>query len=246
MAPKTTIESASERLIFLDTETTGLDPKLGHRIIEVAGVEAIDRRLTGNNFHRYVNPEREIDAGASAVHGITAEFLADKPKFAEIGEALAEFLENATLVIHNAAFDVGFLEAEFTRLRMKPRFIGASERVVDSLALARSKFPGKRNSLDALCERLGVDNSSRNLHGALLDARLLGEVYFSLTREQSSIDIETESPAQLNGAMLAGGFAAASAAEMVAIEVSDDLLSAHRKFVLGDKADTPENAALVW
>jgi DNA polymerase III subunit epsilon len=242
MAPRTT----TERLVFLDTETTGLDPKLGHRIIEVAGVEAIDRRLTGNNFHRYVNPEREIDAGAVAVHGITTDFLADKSKFADIGEALAEFLENATLVIHNAAFDLGFLESEFSRLRMKPRFMGASELVIDSLALARAKFPGKRNSLDALCERLGVDNSSRNLHGALLDARLLGEVYFSLTREQSSIEIETESDALSNGAMNVGGFAAASAAEMVAIEVSGDLLTAHRKFVLGEKADLPENAALVW
>jgi DNA polymerase III subunit epsilon len=242
MARETTIE----RLVFLDTETTGLDPKLGHRIIEVAGVEAIDRRLTGNNFHRYINPEREIDAGAVAVHGITTEFLADKAKFAEIGGELVAYLENATLVIHNAAFDIGFLEAEFSRLRLKPRFIEASELVIDSLALARTKFPGKRNSLDALCERLGVDNSSRNLHGALLDARLLGEVYFALTREQSSIEIETESDALSNGALSGSGFAAASAADMVAIEVSSDLLAVHRKFVFGDKADNPENASLVW
>jgi DNA polymerase III subunit epsilon len=235
-----------ERLIFLDTETTGLDPKLGHRVIEVAGVEAIDRRLTGNNFHRYINPERDIDAGAAAVHGITSEFLADKPKFAEIATDLAQYLENATIVIHNAAFDVGFLESEFTKSRMEPQFIGASELVVDSLAVARAKFPGKRNSLDALCERLGVDNSSRNLHGALLDARLLAEVYFALTREQASIAIEADEPEDAVNARFPTGFAAAAAAEMVAIEVSEDLLSAHRLFVLGDKANTPELAGQNW
>jgi DNA polymerase III subunit epsilon len=234
-----------ERLIFLDTETTGLDPKLGHRVIEVAGVESIDRRLTGNNFHEYIKPDRDIDPGAQAVHGITAEFLADKPKFADVSERLAAYLENATLVIHNAAFDVGFLESEFARLRLKPEFLRASELVVDSLALARAKFPGKRNSLDALCERLGVDNSSRNLHGALLDARLLAEVYFSLTREQSSIDIEADSEPNANGAF-AAGFAAANAAEMVSIDVSAHLLVAHRKFVLGDKADAPEHTAVSW
>jgi DNA polymerase-3 subunit epsilon len=234
-----------ERLIFLDTETTGLDPKLGHRVIEVAGVESIDRRLTGNNFHEYINPDREIDPGAQAVHGITAEFLADKQKFADLGERLAAYLENATLVIHNAAFDVGFLESEFARLRIKPRFLRESELVVDSLALARAKFPGKRNSLDALCERLGVDHSSRNFHGALLDARLLAEVYFSLTREQSSIDIDAQSdPAESN--RFSAGFAAANAAEMVSIEVSEHLLEAHRKFVLGDKADAPEMASVNW
>jgi DNA polymerase III subunit epsilon len=236
----------SERLVFVDTETTGLDPKLGHRIIEVAAVEAIDRRLTGNNFHRYVNPEREIDAGAQAVHGISAEFLADKPKFADVSDDLAKFLENATIVIHNAAFDMSFFEAEFARLRVKPKFIEANDVIVDSLALARTKFPGKRNSLDALCERLGVDNSSRNLHGALLDARLLGEVYFAITREQSSLVIENESNVSIDGALSVGAFASASAAEMVAIEVGADFLQAHRAFVFGDKKDAPENADRVW
>jgi DNA polymerase III subunit epsilon len=235
-----------ERLIFLDTETTGLDPKLGHRVIEVAGVEAINRRLTGNNFHRYINPEREIDAGAAAVHGITAEFLADKPKFGEIAKDLETFLANGTLVIHNAAFDVGFLESEFTKLRMKPYFIGAAEFVVDSLAVARAKFPGKRNSLDALCERLGVDNSSRNLHGALLDARLLAEVYFALTREQASIAIDTDEPDDVTNARFPTGFAATAAADMVSVKVSEDLLSAHRLFVLGDNAKLPEFAARNW
>lgn len=234
-----------ERLIFLDTETTGLDPKLGHRIIELAAVEAIDRRLTGNNLHRYLNPEREIDAGAAAVHGITLEFLVDKPKFAEIAQELVDFLANATIVIHNAAFDIGFLEAEFSKLRMKPKFIAASDLIIDSLALARGKFPGKRNSLDALCERLGVDNSTRNLHGALLDARLLGDVFFALTREQSSISIETET-ADFSGALDALPIAAASANEMVAVEVSEQSRQSHRQFVFGDKYRDAESANRVW
>jgi DNA polymerase III subunit epsilon len=235
-----------DRLVFLDTETTGLDPKLGHRIIEVAAVEAVDRRLTGNNWHRYLQPEREIDAGAAAVHGITLEFLADKPKFAEIAQDLVDFLANATIVIHNAAFDLGFLEAEFNRVRLKPTFLGAYDLVVDSLALARGKFPGKRNSLDALCERLGVDNSARNLHGALLDARLLGDVYFALTREQSSIAIESEAAEHPSAASISRDFAAASAHEMVAIEVSEHLLVDHRNFIFGEKSGDPENAGKHW
>jgi DNA polymerase III subunit epsilon len=237
-----------DRLVFLDTETTGLDPKLGHRIIEVGAVEAIDRRLTGNDFHRYVNPNRDIDPGAIAVHGITSEFLSDKPKFAEIAKDLAAFLENATVVIHNAAFDLGFLETEFALIRVKTRFLEAKHDVVDSLALARAKFPGKRNSLDALCERFGIDNASRNLHGALLDARLLGEVYFALTREQQSITIETDSSAQFNGAMSpeAIQLSASAALEMVAVDVPEELLAAHRSFVFGEKAQTTENAGKNW
>ncbi|MGL4231306.1 MAG: DNA polymerase III subunit epsilon [Casimicrobium sp.] len=236
----------AERLVFLDTETTGLDPKLGHRVIEIGAVEAVDRRLTGNHFHRYVNPDRDIDAGAVAVHGITSEFLADKPRFFEIAKELVEYLEGATIVIHNAAFDLGFLEAEFSMLRMKPAIIERKAEVIDSLALARTKFPGKRNSLDALCERFGVDNSSRNLHGALLDARLLGDVYFALTREQASISIENDANAQFNGATGDAPVVAASAADMVGVSVPADLLAAHRQFVFGDKADLPENKDLLW
>jgi DNA polymerase III subunit epsilon len=236
----------AERLVFLDTETTGLDPKLGHRIIEVGAVEAIDRRLTGHHFHRYMNPDREIDPGAVAVHGITSEFLADKPRFADIASDLLTYLQDATIVIHNAAFDLGFLEAEFGLLRMKAPALQAKENVVDSLALARAKFPGKRNSLDALCERFGIDNSSRNLHGALLDARLLGDVYFALTREQSSISIENDFDAQLSGAIAAAAFTSASASDMVAINVPDALIAAHRSFVFGDKAELPENIGKNW
>ncbi len=235
-----------ERLVFLDTETTGLDPKLGHRIIEVGAVEAVDRRLTGNNFHRYLNPDREIDAGAVAVHGITSEFLADKARFADVAAELSAFLANATIIIHNAAFDLGFLEAEFGLIRKKASFLEDRSAVVDSLALARAKFPGKRNSLDALCERFGVDNASRNFHGALLDARLLGEVYFALTREQSSISIETDSTAQGNWTLESGAQIAASASEMLAVPLDDHYVAAHRAYVFGEKAGAPENEGRHW
>jgi DNA polymerase III subunit epsilon len=236
----------AERLVFLDTETTGLDPKLGHRIIEVGAVEAIDRRITGKQFHRYINPERDIDPGAIAVHGITSDFLADKPKFADIAIELAAYLENATVVIHNAAFDIGFLQAEYGVLRMRPQMLIEKDRVVDSLALARTKFPGKRNSLDALCERFGIDNSSRNLHGALLDARLLCDVYIALTREQSSISIENDPEAQFHGAITSLDQGAAIAVDMIAIEIPESLLAAHRAFVLGDRAQAPENTGKNW
>jgi DNA polymerase-3 subunit epsilon len=179
---------ALERIIFLDTETTGLDPRLGHRIIEVAGVEVVGRRLTGKHIHFFTDPGREIDAGATAVHGYTWEDLRGKPGFEAIAGDLLGFLFGARLVIHNAAFDVSFLDAEFARMRQPP----ISKRgliIDDSLTMARQLFPGKRNSLDALCDRLGVDNSQRNLHGALLDARLLADVYLAMTRGQGTLQI---------------------------------------------------------
>lgn len=184
---------ARERLVFLDTETTGLDPRLGHRIIEVAAVEAIGRELTGNQLHHYLDPEREIDAGATAVHGLSWDDLRGKPKFISIAEELLKFISGAKVVIHNAAFDISFIDQELARLRQPP--VSRREIVVtDSLLLAREKFPGKRNSLDALCDRLGIDNSHRNLHGALLDARLLAEVFFALTRGQGKLEIDTPDP----------------------------------------------------
>lgn len=179
---------ALERLIFLDTETTGLDPRLGHRIIEVAAIEALGRELTGKHLHFYVDPEREIDAGATAVHGFSWDDLRGKPKFAAIAKDLMDFLTGANVVIHNAPFDVSFLDQELVRLRL-PKIAARDIRVTDSLVLAKEKFPGKRNSLDALCDRLGVDNSQRNLHGALLDAKLLADVYFGLTRGQGILDM---------------------------------------------------------
>jgi DNA polymerase-3 subunit epsilon len=183
------------RQIVLDTETTGLEWRLGDRIIEVAGVEMVDRKFTGRHFHRYVNPERNIDAGAQAVHGISIEFLADKPKFADIMDELADFLQDAELVIHNANFDVGFLNYEFSLLDREPidKLCGG---VIDTLRMARELRPGKRNNLDALCNEYSIDNSSRQLHGALLDAELLAEVYLAMTRGQESLVMDLESPQQ--------------------------------------------------
>src|SRR3954469_25592503 len=175
------------RRIVLDTETTGLTPEEGHRIIEVACLELHGRRPTGRHFHRYLNPERDIDIGATQVHGLTAEDLADKPRFAEIADELIEFLEGSELLIHNAAFDVGFLNSELARIG-RPK-LEAVCRVACTLAMAREIHPGKRNSLDALCERYAVDNARRTLHGALLDAQLLADVWIAMTRGQESLDI---------------------------------------------------------
>lgn len=178
------------RQILLDTETTGLDPRQGHRVIEVACVEMQQRRFTGQDLHHYLHPDREIDVGATEVHGITLEMLADKPRFAEIADEFIRYVEGAELIIHNAPFDVGFLNAELDRAG-KPALTTFCT-VTDTLAMARELHPGKKNSLDALCERYQVDRSARVLHGALLDARLLGEVYIAMTRGQDSLEIGLE------------------------------------------------------
>ncbi len=183
------------RQIILDTETTGLDPKQGHRIIEVAGVELVNRRLTNRHFHHYVNPDRDIDEGAQAVHGISTEFLADKPRFGDIADAFLDFIAGAELVIHNAPFDVGFINAELALLG-KPAVTTFCDKVTDTLKMARDNYPGKRNSLDALCERLEIDNTHRNLHGALLDAELLAEVYLVMTRGQDGFAMVFEESAE--------------------------------------------------
>lgn len=179
------------RQIILDTETTGLEPRLGHRIIEVAGVEMVNRRLTGKHFHRYLNPGRDSDEGALQVHGLTTEFLSDKPKFAEIVDELLEYITGAELIIHNAPFDIGFLDAELALVRKK-KLSTYCPAVVDTLRMAKDLHPGKRNGLDSLCERYQIDNSARTLHGALLDAELLAEVYLAMTRGQDSLIVETE------------------------------------------------------
>ena len=176
------------RQIFLDTETTGLEHKLGHRIIEIAGVEMRNRRLTNRHFHRYLNPERDIDAGALSVHGISREFLLDKPRFADIAPEFLDYVRGAELVIHNAAFDVGFLNAELALLDMAP-IDTVCHSVCDTLRMAKELHPGKKNNLNALCDRYGVDNSHRTLHGALLDAEILAEVYLAMTRGQESLNI---------------------------------------------------------
>ncbi|MEK6593308.1 MAG: DNA polymerase III subunit epsilon [Pseudomonadota bacterium] len=177
------------RQIILDTETTGLDPALGHRILELAGVELVNRRLTGNHFHRYINPERESEEGALQVHGLTAEFLSDKPRFREISAEFLDYAGGAELIIHNAPFDIAFLNHELSLLDLKP-ITEYCPGVVDTLRLARELHPGKRNNLNALCERYQIDNSARTLHGALLDAQLLAEVYLSMTRGQDSLIME--------------------------------------------------------
>src|SRR5579862_9053982 len=185
------------RQIILDTETTGLEPELGHRIIEIGCVEVVHRRITGRTFHRYVNPERDIEEGALAVHGISRIELEGKPRFAELVEELLAFISGAELVIHNAAFDVAFLDHELKRLCSDgaPRTVGSLCTVLDTLALAREMHPGQRNNLDALCKRYSVDNSRRELHGALLDAQILAEVYLAMTGGQGALAL-TESLAQ--------------------------------------------------
>ncbi len=175
------------RQIVLDTETTGLEPELNHRVIEIGCVELVNRRPSGRTFHRYLNPEREIDDGALAVHGIVRTDLDGQPRFAEIAEELLAFIAGAELVIHNAAFDVAFLDAELARLPGEPRQVAALCQVLDTLALARELHPGQRNRLDALCKRYGIDNSARELHGALLDARILADVYLAMTGGQGAL-----------------------------------------------------------
>jgi len=175
------------RQIILDTETTGLEVARGHRVIEIGCVEFCERRPSGRVFHRYLNPQREVDRGAAEVHGLTNDFLADKPLFAQIAADFIAFIDGAELIIHNAAFDVGFLDAELARLGPDAGRINDRCAVLDTLKLARERYPGQRNSLDALCKRLAVDNSGRDLHGALLDANLLADVYLALTAGQGEM-----------------------------------------------------------
>jgi DNA polymerase III subunit epsilon len=184
------------RQIVLDTETTGLEHQQGHRIIEIGCVELVNRRLTGKHYHQYINPDREIDQGAIEVHGLTNEFLADKPKFAAIVEEFWAFIRGAELVIHNASFDVGFINAEFAKLNKQP--VQKDCGILDTLALARQKHPGQKNSLDALCKRYGVDNSHRELHGALLDAEILADVYLLITGGQTALALSADSPTSGN------------------------------------------------
>jgi DNA polymerase-3 subunit epsilon len=227
------------RHIILDTETTGLDPKLGHRIIEVAAVELVDRRPTGRTLQMYVDPEREIDAGASEVHGKTWDDLKGKPRFAEIVPALLEFVRGATWVIHNAPFDVGFLDAELGYANLPPcaDIYGG---LVDTLALAREAFPGKRNNLNALCERFGVSNAHRTLHGALLDAQLLTEVYLAMTRGQDSLTIDMGAAPSL--AVDAG--ATVTGAARVVLEPSPEELLTHRAYL--EALDREAKGGCLW
>jgi DNA polymerase III subunit epsilon len=191
------------RQIVLDTETTGLEPADGHRIIEIGCVELLERRLTGNTYHQYIQPDRQIDAGAIEVHGITNESLADKPRFADIVDEFLDFVRGAELIIHNAPFDVGFLDHEFGLLENSPGTVADHCSVLDTLALARRLHPGQRNNLDALCRRYEIDNSQRDLHGALLDAEILADVFLAMTGGQVSLSLDSHSdvPGEARGAI---------------------------------------------
>ncbi|NHZ89647.1 DNA polymerase III subunit epsilon [Massilia sp. CCM 8733] len=220
------------RQIVLDTETTGLNPRTGDRVIEVGCVELVNRMLTGNNFHRYINPERDSEEGALAVHGLTTEFLRDKPKFAEIAQELREYIQGAEVIIHNAPFDLGFLNNEFKLLGL-PTFTEHCSGVIDTLVNAKEMHPGKRNSLDALCDRYGVSNAHRKLHGALLDAELLADVYLSMTRGQNSLSMDVEEEAGGGGGLLE----AVALAEVIVLAASADELAEHEGVLGGlDKA----------
>lgn len=181
-----------KRQIVLDTETTGLEVNQGHRIIEIGCVEMVNRRITGRHYHQYIHPQRDIDAGAMEVHGITLEFLAGKPTFEEVATEFAQFVEGAELIIHNAPFDVGFIDAELERLDSDIPPLAELCSVLDTLQMARHKHPGQRNNLDALCQRYEIDNTSRTLHGALLDAEILAEVYLAMTGGQASLGLGTD------------------------------------------------------
>ncbi len=183
------------RQIVLDTETTGLEVSLGHRVIEIGCVEMINRRVTGNHWHHYIKPDREIDTGAFEVHGISNEFLEDKPRFAELAEDFLNYVDGAELVIHNAPFDIGFLNHELSLLETDAAPLENRCGVLDTLLLARQKHPGQKNNLDALCRRYEIDNSQRSLHGALLDARILADVYLVMTGGQTSLGLEAEQAA---------------------------------------------------
>ncbi len=229
------------RQIFLDTETTGLSPAGGDRILNLACVEMISRKLTNNDFHCYINPERDSHEDALRVHGLTTEFLADKPKFSGIAQEFLAFVKGAEIIIHNAPFDVGFLDAELQRIGL-PKFSTHVSKITDSLAMAKDLYPGKRNGLDALCERMGVDNSNRTLHGALLDAQLLSEVYINLTRGQDALLIDSHSASASSGAgAVKADF---SALELIVLQPSEAELAAHEDVL--KQIDKASGGKTVW
>src|SRR5437879_6560989 len=227
------------RSVVLDTETTGLNAGLGDRIIELGCIEVLSRRVTGNHFHRYINPERESEQGALKVHGIDHEFLQDKPKFREIAAEFLDYIQGAELVIHNAAFDVEFLNLELGKLGLPPIEAHCAG-VVDSLKIARELHPGKKNSLDALCERYQVDHAHRTLHGALLDAALLAEVYLAMTRGQDSLAIELERPRQASASAAPQG----ERPQLIVIQPSADELAEHAQLLADIEAEN--KARCVW
>lgn len=228
------------RYVVLDTETTGLEWREGHRIIEIGCVELIGRQVTEQHYHQYINPEREVDQGAYEVHGISNERLADEPVFKDIVWPFLDFVKGSTLIIHNASFDIGFLNAELERLNlgvMDDYVLG----VIDSLQMAREMFPGKRNNLDALCDRLGVNNGHRTLHGALLDSEILGEVYLAMTRGQEALVIEAGSGNKKNDLFERIDLSGLSLPE---VTVTEQDAQAHQRYLLG--LDKESKGQCVW
>jgi DNA polymerase-3 subunit epsilon len=230
----------ASRQILLDTETTGLNARMGDRVIEIGCIELLSRNVTERNFHSYLNPGRDIEEGAAKVHGLTREFLADKPKFPEIAKAFVDYIGGAELIIHNAPFDVEFLDQELALAGLKKLSDYASG-VVDTLAMARELHPGKRNSLDALCERYAVNNAHRTLHGALLDARLLAEVYLALTRGQESLvmDLDQPSAAQTAAALV-------DAKKLTVLRATEEENRAHEKLLDGIDKQAKEKGGSLW
>ena len=221
------------RQIVLDTETTGLEVSRGHRIIEIGCVELVDRKLTGNHYHQYINPKRDIDQGAIEVHGITPEFLADKPLFSTVAREFYDFVEGAELIIHNAPFDIGFLNAELDKLDQGYRDLGDVCKVIDTLLMARAKHPGQRNSLDALCTRYMVDNSQRDLHGALLDAEILADVYLTMTGGQTTFALSDAETGAEDGTAGVSGIRRldSTRAALPVIKASAEELAAHEQLL---------------
>lgn len=230
------------RQIVMDTETTGLEADAGHNIIEIGCVEMVARKLTGNTYHQYINPDHEIDAEAMEVHGITHEFLADKPKFKEVMHAFVEFVRGAELIIHNAAFDVGFLDAELARNGFKERIADICT-VTDSLLVARKKHPGQKNSLDALCRRYDIDNSHRELHGALLDSEILADVYLALTGGQTALMLSVGDQEDGSDGEPIRRVSAELAAKLSVLPADADELASHEQFL--DLLDKISDGA-VW
>ena len=219
------------RQIVLDTETTGLEPSQGHKIIEIGCVEMINRRLTGNNYHQYLQPDREIDEGAQAVHGISNEFLADKPRFTDIIRDFIEYLDGAELIIHNAPFDVGFIDHEFKLAGAEYGRVDSYCTVIDTLVMARKMRPGKKNNLDVLCKEYDVNNAHRELHGALLDAELLAEVYLHMTGGQSALSLETEEVTSTGSGNISVKKLSADRKPIRIITANQDELQAHQAFI---------------
>ncbi len=219
------------RQIVLDTETTGLDPKQGHKIIEIGCVEMINRRLTGNNYHQYLQPDREIDEGAQAVHGISNEFLADKPRFLDVVQDFIKYVDGAELIIHNAPFDVGFLDNELKQAGAEFGKVSTYCLVTDTLVMARKIRPGKKNNLDILCKEYEVNNAHRELHGALLDSELLAEVYLHMTGGQSNLSLESEDLTTSAGGVSVTKKLSADRKPIKIIQASDDELQAHQAII---------------